>query len=590
MNASPTAQKVTVSFTEEMKGYITLSPERMDYQAAHDRGKKENNFFMFHLTITIEDVDFFVNDPRQQAVAVGWIKNKQFGGKRPVEKGVFNLFVDAGQPDKNIKNMRYRLFFQDANGRKLTFTGHKVVQDDGVTNIWHDTTTLYSRVYEGTVEPEQDETAAVVASGIIIILPQDFAKQLTTFRSTGPNFKARREGMSKFIKIFAGTLYEEYMPKFFQSDPQIWDKREIPLYTLEGVEKAEITTHYLTTDDKIGISMLRFQRAESDDVVVLSHGLTTSTDMYIMPEQKNLVNYLHNNGFQDVWSLDWRGSKRHSYNLFPNRFSLDDIALYDYPAALARVREVIGPKKRIHFIVHCVGSITFFMSLYGGVIAQDGIASVISNSVSLTPRVRAWTKFKMWAFLPLMYYLFRFPNINPTWANLPGPARGKYFAKAVDLFHPECDVSECHMLSMMWGTGWPACYEHVNLNEITHRRVGDLFGAIELSYWYHIRKMLARGVVVKNRPKDPVYDALPNNYLDHFAKITVPTLFMSGTKNKIFPGSNQVTYETLNRLMPGNKNELYTPEGYGHQDTLMGKNNHRDIFPRLVDFLNKHRG
>jgi cholesterol oxidase len=27
---------------------------------------------------------------------------------------------------------------------------------------------------------------------------------------------------------------------------------------------------------------------------------------------------------------------------------------------------------------------------------------------------------------------------------------------------------------------------------------------------------------------------------------------------------------------------------YGHQDVFMGKNNHVDIFPRLLEFLDKH--
>jgi lysosomal acid lipase/cholesteryl ester hydrolase len=30
-------------------------------------------------------------------------------------------------------------------------------------------------------------------------------------------------------------------------------------------------------------------------------------------------------------------------------------------------------------------------------------------------------------------------------------------------------------------------------------------------------------------------------------------------------------------------------EGYGHQDVFMGKNNHIDIFPRLLQFLDEQR-
>ena len=52
-------------------------------------------------------------------------------------------------------------------------------------------------------------------------------------------------------------------------------EREIPLYTLEGVRDAEISIHPFTTEDKLGLSMIRFLRAPADDVVVILHGLTT---------------------------------------------------------------------------------------------------------------------------------------------------------------------------------------------------------------------------------------------------------------------------------------------------------------------------
>ena len=66
--------------------------------------------------------------------------------------------------------------------------------------------------------------------------------------------------------------------------------REYALYTLEGVPDADISTHYISTEDqKLGLSMLRFTRGEGDDSVLIIHGLTTSSDMFIMPEHENLV-------------------------------------------------------------------------------------------------------------------------------------------------------------------------------------------------------------------------------------------------------------------------------------------------------------
>ena len=55
-----------------------------------------------------------------------------------------------------------------------------------------------------------------------------------------------------------------------------------------------------------------------------------------MPEHYNLVNYLLDNGYTDIFSFDWRGSMRHNYDLFPNIHNMDDVALYDHPAAMRK--------------------------------------------------------------------------------------------------------------------------------------------------------------------------------------------------------------------------------------------------------------
>jgi pimeloyl-ACP methyl ester carboxylesterase len=364
--------------------------------------------------------------------------------------------------------------------------------------------------------------------------------------------------------------------------------REIPIYTLEGVKDAEITTHYVTTGDKLGLFLFRFRRETSKEVVLLLHGLTTSTDMFIMPEHYNLVSYLLDRGYE-VWTFDWRGSMRHSYDLFPGRFNLDDIALWDHPAAVDCVRREIGPEARLHVICHCVGSITFMMSLFAGLI--EGVTSVVSNSVSLTPHVPDWSAFKLAVAPFFMNWVLRFPNLNPRWGYLPGPGipQGRIISKLVDLVHPECDEPACHMISFMWGAGRPAAYEHANLDPVTHRRLGDLFGAININYYYHIREMTRGGVAVKMHPDDPRYARLPNNYLDGAAKVTTPILFITGDHNKVFMDSNVTMYETLKKLQPVDRNALRMLPGYGHQDPFMGKNVHEDVFPYLVEWIEKHR-
>jgi cholesterol oxidase len=364
--------------------------------------------------------------------------------------------------------------------------------------------------------------------------------------------------------------------------------REIALYTLEGVRDATVSTHYFSTEDKLGLSMLRFQRGEpgaAGEAVLIIHGLTTSTDMFIMPEHYNLVSYLLDNGYGDVWCLDFRMSNRHPYNLFKHRYTMDDVALFDFPPALATMRAQIGDKP-VHVICHCLGANSFMMSLFGK--AVDGISSVIANSVALTPRVPAWSRVKLRMAPDLVEYVLGFPYLNPAWSHDPGLTRGELFSKLVSMFHRECDVPACHMLSLMWGTGWPALYSHENLADVTHRRGGDLYGATSMNYYRHVWKMVQAGQAVKYTPGDPLHARLPDDYFTYARGIETPVLFMTGERNRVFTDSNVVCHERLERIAPG-RHELAVFPGYGHQDPFMGEHVARDVFPRLLEFIEKHR-
>jgi lysosomal acid lipase/cholesteryl ester hydrolase len=363
-------------------------------------------------------------------------------------------------------------------------------------------------------------------------------------------------------------------------------EREIPLYTLDGVPDAETSTHWFHTEDGLGLSMLRFEREPSNDIVLIIHGLTTSSDMFIMPEHENLVRYLLNHGFGDVWTLDFRMSNRHPYNLLKRGYTMDDVALYDFPAALAKLREVAG-NKRIHVICHCLGSVSFLMSLFAGTVA--GVASVIANSAGLTPRVPFWSRVKGSAGVFLIEHLLGFLYVDPSWGESPGMSRYKLFAKSVSFFHRECDVPACHMLSLLWGSGWPALYLHNNLLPVTHRRGGDLYGATTMHYHRHVFKMIkAGGRAIKYDSSNPKHDRLPNDYLEHAAQIETPILFVTGNQNHVFKDSNILCYKTLDKMAPG-RHELHVFKNYGHQDVFMGKNVAVDIFPRFLQFLEKHR-
>ncbi|SFN64866.1 cholesterol oxidase [Actinomadura madurae] len=197
------AGRTSLSFTEEMKGFVTYgeSDPRIGELA---EGRRP---LSFRLTITAADTDRFLAEPGHEAKAEGWVDAAGDGGRRPVEKGTFNLFVADGEDDRRL--MKYRLFYTDGEDRPRTLSGHKNVLHGPPTRIWPDTSTLYVRLLEGHVGEDEEEAAEIVAAGVLHIQLTDFARQLTTFRTSGPDGAGK---LLDFGRFFAGELWEVYGP------------------------------------------------------------------------------------------------------------------------------------------------------------------------------------------------------------------------------------------------------------------------------------------------------------------------------------------------------------------------------------------
>jgi cholesterol oxidase len=204
----PAVGSTSVSFTEEMKGFVAL--DETDPVTGAALGRQLGQRLMFHLTITADDVERFVVDPRHLGSATGWVESDVLGGRLPVQRGWFNLFTREGGPDS--RRMLYRLHFADAAGNPLTLVGHKDVHDDPGADVWRDTSTLYVTLHAGHLPPaapDAPEHAPVVAAGVITIHLPDFLRQLTTFRTEGTR---PAYAMEEFGRLFLGQLWEVYGP------------------------------------------------------------------------------------------------------------------------------------------------------------------------------------------------------------------------------------------------------------------------------------------------------------------------------------------------------------------------------------------
>jgi cholesterol oxidase len=206
---------ISVLFNEEMDGFVAFG-RAADYRAGYERGKEDGTRCGCALLITVPDIDVFARDPDAEARAEGQIDCPVLGGACVIEKGTFNLLVDVIPHRLNVKDMRYRLVFRTPSGRRLTLVGVKFVDDDGIFRLWHDTTTLFTRIFEGEVGKADESAATVIASGILRLRPLPFARQLLSFRSNGPTAWSRVVAIFRFVKLFAARLWQVYGPNFLQ--------------------------------------------------------------------------------------------------------------------------------------------------------------------------------------------------------------------------------------------------------------------------------------------------------------------------------------------------------------------------------------
>ena len=199
----------SMEFTEKMKGFVALG--ETDPVKGWQRGRLLTQRFMFKLTITAPDVERFVDSADHTAVAEGYVESDLLGGQLPVQRGWANLFVDTAHA--GTREMRYRLWFSDIAGSPLTMYGFKTVRDDPGLDTWRDTSTLYITIMKGHVPPgvngADDGTGEVICAGMLRILPQDFARQLTTFRGAG---RGPLASIARFGMFFGKSVADAYLP------------------------------------------------------------------------------------------------------------------------------------------------------------------------------------------------------------------------------------------------------------------------------------------------------------------------------------------------------------------------------------------
>jgi len=307
--------------------------------------------------------------------------------------------------------------------------------------------------------------------------------------------------------------------------------------------------------------------------ILLVHGAGVRSNIFEPPRPGNIDVALAEAGF-DVWNLDWRASIEQP----PNPWTLDDAAVYDYPAAVRTVLERTG-KTEMKAMVHCQGSTSFMISLVAGLLPQ--ITTVVSNAVSLHPVVPSLARLKALYAVPT---LGRFmPYLNPQWGvSAPAglPAMFDFYVRAT---RHECNNPVCKWSSFTFGSGFPTLWKHENLTDEVHDWLKGEFAHVPMTFFRQMGKSIAAGHLVMTGK----FDQLPPTVVARAPRTEARVVLLAGEFNDCFkPESQARTYDFLDGHAPG-RHAFHELAGYGHLDVYIGKNAPTDVYPLIVEELSR---
>lgn len=552
----PSAPPVAVGlrFTEAMKGYFSLKIVD-DFQKGLEQGKKDQSSFEFILTVISDDLNFFLSSPDHSARMVGTVTAPAFSAKAlTVSDGHFQLLVsDPTRVD--TRNMLYTMTLTSEEGKEYHFSGTKIIRNDGILNIWPDTSTLYVTI--------SDEAGTVLGKGILYIDTQDFMRQMTTLEITNAKDDSERlAAITQFGDFFAKQLFDIYggalrIANEFNQQPTPRKKRPLRMSSPD--------VYHFLTEDKVELRLTRYQGGTKGPVM-LSPGYGTSSLAYLIDTvNTNFPEFLFANGY-DVWLFDYRASP--ALPSAKTQFTLDDVATKDYPAAIAQIRKVTGSTD-VQIVAHCVGSLTFLMSMMSGKL--QGVRSAICSQVGFypttSPENQVKAAFDIGTFFKNLGIDTITTDFDPSdWGDVIGDAILK-----LNLSGPPCNSSVCRRIWTIYGE----VYGHDQLNEATHEAIHEMFGIADITTFNHLLTMIRAGQVV---------DADGNDvYLPHIDRLKLPITFLQAENNHLFlPEGTERTFTLLSTKNGADGYLRIEIPNYNHMDCFIGKNAERDIYPVVL--------
>jgi cholesterol oxidase len=556
--------KLGIQFTETMRGHIALNSE-LNFLDAETDGKRNGRDMVFTVTVISDDLEQLLTTEQHSAQLFGTVLAPALSPHALTVLGAeFQLFVR----DREVvgqRRMVYRMPLLAEDGARYFLYGYKLIKDQRGFDVWADTTTLFISLHRGV-----DENAICIGRGILHITPEDFAKQLasTRARNAADSMQAL-SAVARFGRYFAGVLAETYAKsiapfQLFNPDAPRRVRRalkcgageQIPLVTADGV--ALRLTHYA---------------GGRKGPVMLVHGLGVSSRIFSLDTiDTNLLEFLYAHDY-DVWLLDFRASIE--LPAAQQKSNADDVAREDYPVAVAKIRELTGADT-IQVVAHCFGASTFTMAMLSGL---QGVRSAVISQISAHYRPPLLSKLKAGLYLPDLLEKLGVDSLT-AYRDTHAHWQEKLYDQVLRLypqqFEERTNSAIDRRIVFMYGQLW----ELDQLNTATHDTLHELFGVANIDAFEHLALLLRKGYAV---------DALGNDtYMPQVARLALPIRFIHGAENETFlPESTELTLQWLSAANGAHWYDRKLIPGYGHIDCIFGKNAVSDVYPLILEHLEK---
>jgi pimeloyl-ACP methyl ester carboxylesterase len=286
---------------------------------------------------------------------------------------------------------------------------------------------------------------------------------------------------------------------------------------------------------------------------------------------RSFTEYLGEHGY-DVWLFDYRASP--DLSSCSTQFTVDDIAMRDWPAAIAHVRRETGAES-VQALGHCVGGLSLSMAIGGGL---EGVRSALVSALAAHPIPTPANRLRAGVRMATILRKLGIKGLDTDYRPGSLPDRAIDTVMRLLPFRRVYDSPVGRRIYFIYGD----VFDHSRIDEATMQRaVPSFFGNSNMTFFEHMSLMIRKGRAVDAQGRDA--------YLADLDRYRIPIAFMTGEHNRMFlPRGIVKTHEVLRAA---NGPELYSRHmipGYAHLDCWLGSDSERDVFPIALAELERH--